>query len=110
MATRRSSKPPLEGLDGDASPVAHRSFPHVTGLTASVCILTAAAHWSVLSAQAQSFDDQVYLTGNNLIPYPSWHSAGRAVTEVLEPAVPGYYEPLSMLSMLMDSAIGGNVD
>lgn len=73
-----------------------------------VCIVTAAAHWPALSAQALSFDDQQYLTSNTLVRSPSWQSAQRFLTEVLTPStIGGYYQPLNMISLMLDCAMGG---
>ncbi len=73
--------------------------------------LTAFVHSSVLSAQAQSFDDDEFLTGNVLVQNPSWDSVARFATEVLEPStVSGYYAPLTMISLMLDYALGGRPD
>lgn len=72
-----------------------------------VAAATLVAHWPVLNAQAISFDDQLYLTENDLIPNPSRTAVVRVFTEILNPTVAGYYEPLSMLSMMWDSTRGG---
>lgn len=70
-----------------------------------------ATHWPALSAKAMSCDDQQYLVDNLLVRNPSWASARRALTEVLEPStVAGYYQPLSMISLMIDAALGGSVD
>ncbi|HKQ46600.1 MAG TPA: tetratricopeptide repeat protein [Phycisphaerae bacterium] len=70
-----------------------------------------ATHWPALSARAMSCDDQQYLADNLLVRNPSWASARRALTEVLEPStVAGYYQPLSMISLMIDAATGGSVD
>ena len=69
------------------------------------------AHWPALSAQALSFDDQQYLTDNPLVQHPGVASAGRFLLEVLEPStVDGYYQPLAMISLMLDYAIGGRPD
>lgn len=69
------------------------------------------AHWPALSAKALSLDDDQYLVENRLVRNPSWTSARRFLTEVLEPStVRGYYQPLSMLSLMLDVAMGGGVD
>ena len=68
----------------------------------------AATHWPGLSAKALSFDDQQYLTRNVLVQNPGWASAKRFLTEVLEPStVQGYYQPLAMISLMLDYAAGG---
>jgi tetratricopeptide (TPR) repeat protein len=69
------------------------------------------AHWPALSAQALSFDDSQYLTENPLVQRPSWASAGRFLREVLKPStVKGYYQPLAMISLMLDYAIAGRPD
>jgi tetratricopeptide (TPR) repeat protein len=78
---------------------------------AVVALLVAAVHWPVLSTEALSFDDGQYLTENELVQNPGFESAGRFLTEVLEPStVRGYYQPLSMISLMLDYAAGGRPD
>ena len=72
----------------------------------SVCVL--AAHWPSLSAKALSFDDNQYLLDNVLVKNPGWNSTSRFLGEVLRPStVHGYYQPLSMISLMLDYAAGG---
>ena len=76
-----------------------------------VCGVVVAAHWPALSAEAQSFDDHQYLYGNKLVQNPGWISAKRFLGEVLAPStVRGYYQPLTMISLMVDCAIGGGPD
>jgi len=80
----------------------------LTGLLIIVSILIFAAHWPAISAKALSFDDYEYLTNNSLVQHPGWASAGRFLTEILEPStVRGYYQPLTMISLMVDYAMGG---
>ncbi len=75
------------------------------------CVVVLAVHWPALSAQALSIDDSQYLTKNVLVQNPSWTSARRFLTEVLEPStVEGYYQPLTMISLMFDYALGGRPD
>jgi Flp pilus assembly protein TadD len=75
-----------------------------------VCIVVTATHWPALSSQAVSWDDEEYLVGNPLIQNPSWFSAKRFITEVLEPSsVRGAYSPVTMISQMLDYALGGRV-
>jgi Flp pilus assembly protein TadD len=77
-------------------------------LAAVVCAVTLLAHWPALSANAQCFDDDDYLTENPLVQNPSWASARQLLTDVLKPAtVKGYYHPLSTITIMLDSAMGG---
>jgi protein O-mannosyl-transferase len=76
-----------------------------------VCAAVFAVHWSALSAQATSFDDEQYLFKNPLVQNPSWKSAWRFLSEVLSPStVGGYYQPLTMISLMLDFGFGGRAD
>jgi Flp pilus assembly protein TadD len=80
-------------------------------LIAAVCIAVLITHWPTLSTRALSFDDYQYLVENVSVQNPSWESARRFLTEVLAPStVGGYYQPLAMISLMLDSAIGGSPD
>ncbi len=79
-----------------------------TGLAA---VIVAAVYRPVLSAKALSFDDNQYLTENHLVQNPGWNSTRQFIVEVLEPStVRGYYQPLSMISLMLDYARGGRSD
>ncbi len=76
-----------------------------------VCAAVLSVHWPALSAKALSFDDQEYLTENVLVQNPSWNSVRRFLSEVTKPStVGGYYQPLSMISLMTDYALGGRPD
>ena len=80
----------------------------LAGLIIIVCAAVAAVHWPALSAKALLFDDQQYLHVNHLMQNPGWNSAKRFLTEVFEPStVRGYYQPLTMISLMLDYAMGG---
>lgn len=73
-----------------------------------VSITVTAAHWPALSAKAISFDDEQYFIRNPLVQNPGWASAKRFLTEILTPStVRGYYQPLSMISLMLDYQLGG---
>jgi len=77
-------------------------------LITAVCAAVAAVHWPALSAKALSFDDSDYFTDNVLVQNPGWISAKRFLTEVRLPStVKGYYQPLAMISLMLDYALGG---
>jgi len=77
-------------------------------LIAIVCFLVLVTHRQALSAKAMSFDDSQYLTDNILVQNPCWASAKRFLGEILEPStVEGYYQPLAMISLMIDYALGG---
>lgn len=73
-----------------------------------ICIIVFATYWPSLSANALSFDDEQYLVENVLVKKPSLQSAKRFLTEVFEPStVGGYYQPLAMISLMLDYKLGG---
>ncbi|MHC4623740.1 MAG: tetratricopeptide repeat protein [Planctomycetota bacterium] len=83
----------------------------LVALMLAVAAIVFAAHWPVLSRQALSFDDEQYLLENQLVKNPNWQSARRFLTEVLYPStVRGYYQPLAMISLMLDYAVGGRAD
>lgn len=66
-------------------------------------------HWPALASRAISFDDDQYLLRNPVVLNPSGASAWRFLSEVLEPStVDGYYQPLAMISLMGDVALGGS--
>jgi tetratricopeptide (TPR) repeat protein len=83
----------------------------VAVLVFAVCAAVLVTHWPALSAQALSFDDNRYFVENFLVRNPSWESTWRFLTEVFEPStVGGYYQPLTMISLMLDYALGGQTD
>ena len=77
-------------------------------LTLAVSTVTFLVYIPALDARAISFDDDEYLLDNGLVQNPSWHSAERFLVEVFRPStVRGYYQPLAMISLMADYAMGG---
>ena len=79
---------------------------------ALACLLVGAAvlavHWPVLGSRAVAPDDEEYVTFNPYVSRPGASSVVRLFGEVLEPSsVRGYYQPLSMTSLMLDYAAGG---
>ncbi len=78
---------------------------------AALVIAVTAVHWPALSARAVTVDDHQYLHDNYLVLHPGRDSVRRFLTEVLEPSsVEGYYQPLAMISLMLDTAMGGRPD
>lgn len=76
-------------------------------LIVAVCVAVLVAHWPVLSTKTILFDDKQYFTENPLVQNPGWNSVKKFLTEVLEPStVKGYYQPLTMISLMLDYAAG----
>lgn len=99
----------LTRRDSPAPPKLH--LIHITIAIVAVGVVVTAVHWPVLSAQALSIDDNQYLTRNPLVQRPGWPSVERFFGEVLEPStVRGYYQPLTMISLMIDYAGGGRPD
>ncbi|MFH1614346.1 MAG: tetratricopeptide repeat protein [Planctomycetota bacterium] len=96
--------------------IEHKFFPFHRIILAAVLItvvlfVVIATYRPGLSAQALFFDDDQYFTENSLVQNPGWVSARRFFTEVLEPStVKGYYQPLTMISLMVDYALGGRSD
>lgn len=92
-------------------PAPKRGWGVFGGLLLALMAVTLIVHWPVLSARSYTFDDTRYVLENPLVLQPSAASAGRVLTEVLEPSyIMGYYQPLTMLSLMLDSALGGSDD
>ena len=80
-------------------------------LIITVCVIVTAVHWPCLSSTARGFDDSQYLFENDLVTNPSWRSTGRFLSEILSPStVEGYYQPLTMISLMLDYAMAGSVE
>ena len=71
--------------------------------------LTVWVYYPVLYDQALCFDDSEYVVNNPLVRSASWSSVGRFFGEVLHPStIRGYYQPLSMTSLMLDYALVSN--
>lgn len=76
-----------------------------------VCVWVLAAYRPVLSAQALFFDDEEYFIENVPVQNPGWTSAKKFLIEIFRPStVAGYYQPLTMISLMADYAMGGRSD
>lgn len=83
----------------------------VAGLVFGLVLTVAIVHAPAVNARALAFDDSQYLVKNRLVRNPSWQNAKRFLAEVLEPStVGGYYQPLTMISLMLDHAAGGRPD
>ncbi len=104
-----SPSPSSSHRRADRQPSAHLSPRHLAALLAvGAALIVLAVHWPALSAKAISFDDNQYLTENPLVRNPSASNAWRFLAEMLEPStVRGYYQPLTMVSLMLDAALGG---
>ena len=93
-------------LAGDNGRMSKSQRRLLMGAVIAVCLAVAVVHWPALSAKAISFDDDRYYLENPLVRNPSINSAWRFLSEVLEPStVEGYYQPLTMISLMVDYAM-----
>lgn len=84
-------------------------------IIAGVILIIASAviytHLPALKARALCFDDNQYLIDNPLVKNPGWASAWRFLREVWKPTtVSGYYQPLTMISLMVDYSIADSTD
>jgi len=95
-----------------AEPGPTRAYPksaQLALLAAVVGLAAAVVHWPALSARALWLDDDQYLTKNPLVQQPGWRNAARFFTEVLAPStVRGYYQPLTMVSLMLDRKVAAD--
>ena len=80
-------------------------------LLIGVCTLVFITHLPALWTRALFADDGQYFLNNLLVQKPSWTSVRRFITEIFEPSsVEGYYQPLTMISLMVDCVLGGSSD
>jgi len=107
---KQPSRPPLAG-SGAGEPSGVRSETAWLAVVLVVGVSVVFTHWPALSAKASSFDDEQYLHKNKLVQNPGWGSTRRFLSEVANPStVKGYYQPLAMISLMLDYAAGGRPD
>jgi tetratricopeptide (TPR) repeat protein len=87
---------------------ARHNWLRVALVAAGLGVVVAVVHAPVLRSGALWLDDDQYLTRNPLVRHPSLDSTLRFFGEVLHPStVRGYYQPLAMMSLMLDYAAGG---
>jgi tetratricopeptide (TPR) repeat protein len=102
-------------IDGDRTAIGRRdpsrgALPFAA-ITCGVAITVLAVYWPVLSAGAVSLDDTKYLFENHVLQHPGWASTRKVLGEILSSStVAGYYEPLTLISLMADVALGGRPD
>jgi tetratricopeptide (TPR) repeat protein len=80
----------------------------VLGLWTAVLLAVVWVHRPALKVKALWLDDDQYMVSNRLVLNPSWSAAGQFFSEVQHPStVAGYYQPLTMISLMLDRAGGG---
>ncbi|MEK6643089.1 MAG: tetratricopeptide repeat protein [Planctomycetota bacterium] len=108
---RREPLPPRSKLLKEAVGDATTYQAPLIAVVALVAVMTVVTHWPALSAQAVMSDDDMYVHMNPLVRNPSPAAAWQFLTEVLTPStVGGYYQPLAMISLMVDYSLGGRPD
>lgn len=80
-------------------------------LTLLVAAAVAVTDWPVLDCRAKCLDHDLYVTDNHLVLNPGLDSAIRFFSEVQKPStVGGYYQPLTMISLMGDVRLGAGPD
>ena len=111
MSVMKTKQPPPQSSPPRLLARQSHQIRLLANLTILTCVVVLLVHLPALSARAISFDDDQYLIDNPLVRNPSWSSARRFLTEVLEPStVGGYYQPLAMISLMLDCAMGATPD
>jgi tetratricopeptide (TPR) repeat protein len=76
-----------------------------------ISITVTIVHLPCLSSKAIIFDDVPYIIDNKLVKSPGWSSTCRFLSEISTPStVHGYYQPLTMISLMIDYSIAGSSD
>jgi len=65
-------------------------------------------HWPSATVEFVRLDDWQYVVDNPLVRSPSWQGVARVLSEVRHPStVDGYYQPLTMASLMLDGVLSG---
>jgi len=80
-------------------------------LTGAVVLTVAVVHWPVMSAQALSYDDDLYLLTNAYVQDPGLASTRFFFGELFyTTTLTGYSHPVALTSLMLDYAAGGRPD
>ena len=96
--------------DIDASPAQGSTKTHFGSAALGLFLLTLLVYLPTFSANFVTLDDPQYVLENTHIRHPTWDAARRFFAEVKNPStVAGYYQPLTMISLMTDAwIIGGD--
>lgn len=108
----RSASEPLDRpIQGRSLATALGEFARPLAVALLAALVVLVTYWPVLRCQAICFDDEQFLFGNPYLMNPSWSGAGSILGEVCHSAsIKGYYEPLTLISLMADVALGGRAD
>ena len=91
--------------DPNAEPLRRCSL---AGAAVGLALLVLLVYWPTLSSEFVGLDDYQYVVDNTLVRDPSWNSLRRFFVEVRTPStVNGYYQPLTMTSLMLDAWLSG---
>ena len=80
----------------------------LAGGAAVLVVLVVLAYWPTSFSEFVGLDDYQYVVDNQLVRNPSWTSVERFFGEVRNPStVAGYYQPLTMVSLMLDAWLAG---
>jgi tetratricopeptide (TPR) repeat protein len=86
-----------------------RPRSHYLIAAAGLFIATILVYLPSFSGQFLTLDDYQYVVDNTHVRHPSWQAARQFFAEVKHPStVAGYYQPLTMVSLMVDAWIGGD--
>lgn len=97
-----------ESPSASAASSSGRPISSVT-LFLGIVLVSVALYLPTVRSEFLVLDDPQYTTGNPYILYPSWGKLAAFFTEVFKPTVvAGYYQPLTMASLMLDRVIEGH--
>ncbi len=100
-------RPPAKQTNG--YPPVH--FKNALLAAGVVAIAAAAIFGAAINCKGTCFDDYQYVGDNALVKSPSLASAQVFLTEVIRPStVHGYYQPLAMISLMLDCGMGARLN
>lgn len=86
-----------------------RPRSHLLIAAAGLFIATILVYLPTFSGQFLTLDDYQYVVDNTHVRHPTCQAARQFFAEVKHPStVAGYYQPLTMISLMVDAWIGGN--
>ncbi len=112
MSDRHTAKPTKTADITGSHGVNPSALTYRGGRDFSACVLlvvaTVVLYFPSLSAEFVTLDDYMYVVDNEAVRSPSIESLRRFFTEVLRPTtVEGYYQPLTMTSLMIDAWLTG---
>lgn len=105
-----SETSPTSALDNDAPTVVSRPTASKGPLLAAalLVLIVVISYAPSLSSQFVRLDDYQYVVDNERVRLPTWTGVHRFFTEVMQPStVDGYYQPLTMVSLMLDALLTG---